>query len=245
MPWHEIFIVGSLWFWVLIAAEILVVLILLEWDRGTVATLTFVATLLLLQFLGDVNIFGYVVENPTTVIVGAVAYFALGTGWAIARWWFYVREQRAWYDELRSAFLRFHHLEADSAMPEELQQQWQNCVGLAKRGHRQLSVRPLAARHKSDILRWMSYWPWSCFWTVLKDPVRETFLAIYQQIAEYLQQISDRAFKGVEADLPPQQEANIADSVDPVFADFGIDTSILQRQKPALQPSVKDGVRVG
>src|SRR5690349_17978456 len=149
MNWPEIFVVGSLWFWLLLAVETVVLLILLEWDQGGLATVTFLATLVLLQFLGDINIYGYVVQHPLTVALGAVGYFALGTCWAVAKWWFYVREQRGWYDELRSAFMRVHGLEQASAMAEGLQHQWQQCLTRAEKNGRQLDVRPLAARHKA------------------------------------------------------------------------------------------------
>jgi hypothetical protein len=227
----EVFLVGSLWFWLLLAAETILLLVLLEWDQGALATLTFLATLLLLQFLGDVNIYGYVIEHPWTVALGAAGYFVLGTFWAIAKWWFYVREQRAWYDELRSAFLRMHRLEPQGAMPEGLQQQWRHCLVLAKKGGRPLDVRPLAARHKPGILRWMSYWPWSFSWTILKDPVRKAFLTIYHNIAQHLQEISDRAFKGVEADLPPPEEVPVSQRMDPVLVEFGIEAGILQKNR--------------
>src|SRR5437764_119826 len=117
----EIFVLGSLWFWLLLFAEAVVLVVLVERDRGTLATLTFVITLALLQFLGDVNLSGYVVHHPWTVVLGAAGYFAVGACWAVVKWWFHVREQRAWYDELRAAFVHAHGLERHSAMPEGLQ----------------------------------------------------------------------------------------------------------------------------
>jgi hypothetical protein len=236
----EIFLVGSLWFWLLLVAEVIVVFMLLEWDQGAIATLTFLVTLLLLQFLGEVNIYGYVIQHPWTVALGAAGYFALGTLWATAKWWFYVREQRAWYDELRSTFLCIHRLEPQGAMPEGFQHPWQQCLALAKKNGRRLHVRPLVAQHKACILRWMSYWPWSFSWTMLKDPVRKAFLTIYHNIAEHLQEISDRAFKGVEADLPPEEEVPAAQRTDPVLAEFGIDAAVLRAEKTAAHAGARE-----
>jgi hypothetical protein len=62
--WHEVFLVGSLSFWLLLAGEAIPLILLLEWEQGALATLSLAATLLLLQFLGDVNLFGYVIEQP-------------------------------------------------------------------------------------------------------------------------------------------------------------------------------------
>jgi hypothetical protein len=229
----EIFVVGGLWFWLLLAGETILLFVLVERDRGALATASFLATLLLLQFLGDVNIYGYAIRHPWTVALGAAAYFALGTLWAIAKWWFHVREQRARYDELRSAYLRVYRLGPHEAMPQELQQQWQHCLEQARKGRRHLEVRPLAARHKAEIVRWMSYWPWSFAWTMLKDPIRKAFLAIYRAIAGSLQRISDRAFQGVEADLPPARELPIAERTDPVLVEFGIDATTLRIEETA------------
>jgi hypothetical protein len=74
----------------------------------------------------------------------------------------------------------------------------------------------------------MSYWPWSLSWTILKDPVRKAFSTIYHHIAVYLQEISDRAFKGIEADLPPAEEVPVSPRLDLVFVEFGVDASVLQ-----------------
>jgi hypothetical protein len=227
MNWPEVFVVGSLWFWLLLIAETILLLILLEWEQGTVATLSLVATLLALQFLSDLNLAGHAIHYPWTVVLGILGYFAVGTGWTIVKWWFYVREQRADYDELRAAFLRVQGYERDSPMPENLRSQWQWCLASARKERRRLDVHPLAAGHKAQIVRWMSYWPWSATWTLLKDPVRKAFLSIYHQIADYLQEISDKAFRGVEADLPPDEQSAAAPRTDPILAEFGIDAEAL------------------
>jgi hypothetical protein len=42
-----------------------------------------------------VDIYGTVIHHPVTLALGALGYLAVGTIWAVAKWWFYVREQRA------------------------------------------------------------------------------------------------------------------------------------------------------
>ena len=95
----------------------------------------------------------------------------------------------------------------------------------------------MASRNKAKILRWMSYWPWSFAWTMLKDPIRKAFLTIYRDIAAHLQKISDRAFRGVEADLPPAEELPIAQRTDPVLMEFGIDLGSLHDERTAAHPT--------
>jgi hypothetical protein len=185
---------------------------------------------LALQFLGDVNIYGYVINHPWTVVLGALGYFAAGTSWAIAKWWFYVHEQRACYDELRAAFLRVHGFEPDCQMPVSLQLLWQRCLVNARKERRRLDVQPLAAGHKARILWWMSYWPWSALYTLLKDPVRKAFLSIYHHLADYLQEISDKTFRGVEADFPKEDKPQARQQPDPVLVEFGVAEMVVLEQ---------------
>jgi hypothetical protein len=70
---------------------------------------------------------------------------------------------------------------------------------------------PQAREHKSDIMLWMTYWPFSCLWTIINDPIRKIFRTIYTHIATSLQKISDRMFKGAMADLALAKEAEEAE----------------------------------
>jgi hypothetical protein len=74
----------------------------------------------------------------------------------------------------------------------------------------------------------MSYWPWSLLWTILDDPVRKAFLGIYHYIQEFLQEISDRVFQGIEVDFPKEVEAKNSLKVDPVLAEFGVEQVVLR-----------------
>lgn len=56
--------------------------------------------------------------------------------------------------------------------------------------------RPIAAKHKADILVWMSWWPFSMTWTLLDDPLRRLFLVVYELMAGLFQRVSDRIWAG-------------------------------------------------
>ena len=200
--WQELFVVGSLWFWLLVAAEAALLLGLIERGKGLLATLSLAITLVLLQFWGDANPLG-LAEHPLLLLFGVIGYFAAGTVWSVARWWLYVREQRQRYDEARADFC--HANDLDDKIPDEMQLGWLQFLESRKK---KIEIRPRARAHKGRILMWMAYWPWSLFWTVLNDPVRKAFLFIYHHIHDYLQEISDQAFKGVENDLPRDAQAH-------------------------------------
>jgi hypothetical protein len=202
---HDIFVVGSVWFWLLLVAEAALVIALIEWGEGFVATASLIVTLLLLQFMGDTNVLGFANNHPIVLVFGVIGYFATGTFWSIARWWMFVRDQRMRYRDARRDFCEQHDLEGSiPEIPQHLQGQWQDYLQSLATRRRKIEIRPLVRQHRGRILMWMAYWPWSLVWTILHDPVRNAFKVILHHLHDYLQEISDNAFKGVEADFPPE-----------------------------------------
>jgi hypothetical protein len=202
--WPSPLVFGSFWFWTVVVAEVVLLIGLVEWNKGPLATLSLLATLALLHLFGDLNIAGYVIAHPWTVLAGVGAYFLAGTAWSVAKWWLYVREQRGRYDELRTDFCLEHGL-TEGRIDGQLAEEWSQRLQAEHVRGRKIEVPPLVREHKGDILRWMTYWPFSLVWTVLDDPVRKTFQMIYRHLQERLQAIADRAFAGVEADFPQKK----------------------------------------
>jgi hypothetical protein len=68
---------------------------------------------------------------------------------------------------------------------------------------------------------------------MLKDPVRKAFLAIYHNLVDHLQEISDRAFKGGQADLTPEEGIPATLRRDPVLTEFAVSLDNLGPEDPA------------
>jgi hypothetical protein len=68
--------------------------------------------------------------------------------------------------------------------------------------------KPDPRHHKGQILMWMTYWPWSFVWTMINDPIKKAFKAIYYRIVDSLKSISESSFKDAEADLPAKKETD-------------------------------------
>lgn len=115
----ELFLVGSFGFWALIVFASIILLYCAENDRGGVATLTVIGSLCLLNWFGNVPVFSYLLHNPWIVIPGIIGYFALGTLWAVAKWFFYVRDQRSRYDALKTKFIADNRLQIGVNDPKE------------------------------------------------------------------------------------------------------------------------------
>jgi hypothetical protein len=204
-----LFVFGTVWFWALVALECIVLFALIEGDRVGWGTLSLIATFAILKFFGDVDIIGFAKANPLEFAAGVAGYFVAGTIWSVAKWWFFLKDRREKYDELKAEFLRNNGVQG-TVIPEKLRAPWRlQAASLTDhRGYGSASAEsiiPKARNHKGKILTWMTYWPWSMVWTLINDPVKKLFRQIYRSIQNLMQSISDRVFRGVEDDLrePP------------------------------------------
>ncbi len=191
----EILAFGTFWFWAVLGAEFLVLLVLANWDGEKIGTgiVTLAVTLAAINFLGT-PFFGYVLHNPLTILAWMAAYLAIGAGWSMFKWWRYVLAQRERYDELRKDFLQDYKEAPGKTQKEE----WKRRLDMYD-----VDARPEAGsyRNKPRICNWIMYWPWSLLWALINDPVRWAGRQIHKAISSAMQKISDIGFKGTEGDL--------------------------------------------
>lgn len=119
-----IFVFGGFWFWLLVLFESIYLISQIDDDDGGVnATVSFVVTLLLLNFFGDIPIIRWIWQNPTLLLGGLAGYLLLGVIWATAKWWFYITNRLHMYKEKKAIFLKTYKV-AGEAVPAELQMEW-------------------------------------------------------------------------------------------------------------------------
>ena len=63
------------------------------------------------------------------------------------------------------------------------------------------AIKPKVRWNKSRIIFWLSYWPFSFLYTIFADGIAAIWNSIYHGIGKRLQAISDRKFKGADADF--------------------------------------------
>lgn len=96
----ELFVVGTFWFWALIAVEFIFLIYFLERERYLAAPFSLLLVLGLVVFggsgLGD--IVRWVYHNPTYTVASVLGYFLFGTIYVISpyigKWWWFVRDVR-------------------------------------------------------------------------------------------------------------------------------------------------------
>jgi hypothetical protein len=211
------FAIGTWGFLVALAALAVAITIFAEED-GAKATITLILGALFLQFIARFDLLEYIREQPFTLLAYAGLYVAVGAGWSVLKWRFYVKSQRRIYDQLRKAFCAEHDITAD--FTDDQKRRWVDYleshyrVGRGPFRHYSSSstskVIPDVTENKAAILRWMTYWPFSMLFTLLNDPVRRLFEWVYESLGKTLQAMANRAFRGTENDLPARVQVSEA-----------------------------------
>lgn len=218
-----LFALGTLGFWVLVAAVSVLLMVCVAYEKPVFASLMLIATFLLLGWLGDFNAIAAAKAHPLVAALAVAGYFVAGTAWAFGKWWFFLKSGRAEYDESRRDFLKANGLDPAGRIPDHLLRAWSDRAHQGRLGWLDRSadggriVAPKARDHKGRIMIWMTYWPWSFVWTMIDDPIKKIFKAIYRSLQATFQKMSDRVFAGVDEDFraPPPPPAPPADNDEP------------------------------
>lgn len=195
---------GTLWFWILFIIVALMVTIFSE-DSPIKATLLAGGFILLMAWVGNISPLAMITQHGFWSALAIFGYFVIGVVWSLVKWKFYVMSQRRKID-----LLKIQHREA-MELNRKLYQDRKNydfaeealSVWLELCRKNSISDRaPKVSEHKAQIIGWMSYWPVSLVWTMINDPVRRAFVAIYDALGTSFQKISDNAFRDINKEEP-------------------------------------------
>lgn len=185
--WTDFFIFGTLWFWLLLAVVGIVITVYLEAGEngkdtnGTGATLTLIGFGIVYYFMGSSehirNIFQYIMHHPLTIFGYLGAYYGVGVGWSIVKWYFY---------------LKFKAAELSEELDEELDK-------YTRMDYLPSKFKISARDKKGTIIAWMTYWPFSVLWTMVHKFVRQAFQFLYIKFEGVYNSISKRVFADVTA----------------------------------------------
>ena len=163
-------IAGTVWFWLISITAFVLVIIATEKGSGTGATITLLATLALFFFFGNKvplsDFFSYIIKNPWPFLGAVAGYILIGVLWSICKWYFFLLKER---DRCLDEQKKYHH---------------DNSISV-----------PQVRHHKSEIMVWMIYWPFSALWTILDRPIKRIFLFIYARIKMQMQAMADKIFE--------------------------------------------------
>lgn len=207
---ETLFALGTFWFWFLLFIDFVVITALVENDNGVWATIVAVGSVLGLNYLWKLPIVAVVKANPAHTALLVLAYFAIGVAWTLVKWYFYVHNRVVEYNDYKRDFLK--EKKADALTPElaaELSDRLENGHTSTWRsafGGTISAEPPDPAKHKADLTRWGTYWPFSMVGTALNDIVRKAWEYVYEMLQTTYQRMAKAIFRSATADMAMAKE---------------------------------------
>ena len=194
------FVFGTLWFWVVSAAFFGLMIFWTEDDSN------FFASLLLAAFIwttASVNGFS-ILANPMLWLKLAALYFAIGTGWSFLKWFSYVLGIRRSLRKLKEAYLKSNPSVELQDNGQFFDEDFGNFAAYLRDNSyihygysvdTRADVNPTMADNLRKLVRWIVWWPFSAFWTILNDPIRRLAEFIVRRLRTAYDGISIGVFK--------------------------------------------------
>lgn len=192
-----LFELGTVGFWILILIATLFVFFMTELEEPAWATASLILVFVTLACCGDFNLWHVLRANPVGGILAVIGYVVIGATWSVGKWWFFVRERRANYQEFRDRFMNENKLPLGEEIPNGLKKGFKERLA---RNTDKLIDKPVIQEHKARLSTWMTFWPWSMTWTMINDPVKKMFRWVLEQLQGVYQHMADSIFKGTEND---------------------------------------------
>ena len=113
--------------------------------------------------------------HPILILFYLIGYVFTGVLWAVTKWYFFLRKNARLFAEWK---IKCPEVTAYPTLAYA----------------HDFEYNPQVSHHKSDLIFWMSYWPFSLLGFFINDLVRKLFQYIYDELSGFLQRMSDRAF---------------------------------------------------
>jgi len=197
----------TLGFWVFSLVVFIAITALVENDEGFWATVIAIGTVCSLQFLSHIPLLTAIKAHPGTTALYIASYFAIGAGWSLFKWYVFLTKARIKYESAKADFLEeYSAKELTGELAAKFMDLLASNHSYSDDDHAISATPPEARKHKSNLTRWATYWPFSMVGFALNDVVRKAWNYIYDLLQSTYQRISNHVFRNVSADAAMAQE---------------------------------------
>jgi len=192
-------------FWVLYPAILMLVLMFawVAYEKPVAyPSVTLLAFILILQFLGGIPIFQSIVAHPLWTLVYVVGYFLVGL--VYTRYYklpYFCRYRAEEYTEAKTDFFKHWDPSRRSDHPDEwtVDTAWaENCrYNFLEFRDGEFSI----AYYKGKLIAWITYWPWFLVWSLVHDLLREIGDFIYLKCKDSFERAAKKIYEGILGDL--------------------------------------------
>lgn len=187
-------VIGHIWFWMIVVSIALVLMIEMDASAGwlTLVTILILATI----WFGFRPAVTYAVTHPLNVLKVVGIYFLGGVIWGPIKWAAFLHRISGKYNHHKALFLETKGVtELTPALANEFRGQLHVYYADIP------TTVPTAAAYKSDIVRWMTYWPFSIVGTMLHDVVAEIWNHLYLFMNKRYNAIANRLYGHIAVDM--------------------------------------------
>lgn len=209
----EIFVVGSIFWWVLLAIASIVIIWAEEKEVPAWSFVTVAVTFLLMQFFGDLRIQNWFGGNVLfATLAWLLLYAGAGVTWGFIKWFLYSGSCLEQFEELKKCWSK------TKPLPKTLIEQDEFVSYLKRNGYshaymeiyagknKKMVVIPKATSNKAKIVYWMSFWPWSALWSLADDVIVGIFKYLQRVTSELMDSVAKYRFRKTLADFKEVDE---------------------------------------
>lgn len=196
---------GTLWFWLVTVAVFIAITAFVECEKTVAAGFCLIATLVAFYLCGNGGMLTWVKDNPLHLLYYFLTYLGVACVWGVIKWTLFVHGENDKYNDAKAKFLKDNDA---TEMTQALKEKWTEHAkeGSYSRyssyeGVKFIFPAPEARDHKGRVIGWMTYWPWSLFWTMINDPIRKLMRFLYNRISGLLNKISKHAYRDTADDI--------------------------------------------
>jgi hypothetical protein len=192
-----LFVLWSMWFWIILVAVTILIIVFDESGRSGRAFTTMALFLLAVVWFNP-SLMLYIQLHPLWVLLGFVLYIAIGAIWMFPRWTLFLLDVKAAKREREPEWARekeerekAERLTSSIEKEGQSQSRSSSRLSVVVRG-RKVMLPVMVREHKARVIGWMTYWPWSMLWTVLDLAFHRVFQHLYTVFAGRLQVMADK-----------------------------------------------------
>lgn len=236
-----IFILGSLSFYLLLGAALIILLCMVEFEKNGWATFTISATLGLICFFNEISI-AAVLANPLWLAVGLGGYAIVGMTWSLIKWFLFVRARAETYNNVKNTFIDGWvrgQFQSNGTREEDRAAKTAEVgrsIFLNRMANRNLSLRvndsyydvsdleqPKPSQYKNKLIGWISYWPFSLINTFFFQFINNLFKNLYKMLYGLYGKIVEAVYGDIASELKNRQPVAAVIFPAPVEKTSGVD----------------------
>ncbi len=194
------FVFGTLWFWVVSAVVFSWLIYLTEGKSHVLAGLALLGFVWVVSSVNGFSIFA----NPLLVLKWAAIYLAVGTVWSFFKWFSFLFGKRDELKKIKANYIKkfARPLTAEGKIdPQDIddfirflnEQRYHPNKGYDNITSPQEIIPSVSGRF-GDLTRWIVWWPFSAFWTILNDPIRRLAEAIVRMFRGAYTRLANSVF---------------------------------------------------